>query len=135
MTEPDLPIQIDQDAVANLLDQLAELRATVEILNADRRAKEAEILAAVKPELDALAAEYVPLVQVANERAEGLESAIKAAVVNAGHTIRGERYMAVYAKGHTSWDTKKLQGLALAHPEISACATVGKPIVSLRDVK
>ena len=26
-------------------------------------------------------------------------------------------------------------GLALAHPEISACATVGKPIVSLRDVK
>jgi len=135
MPDSDLPIQIDQSAVADLLDQLAELRAAVASLNADRRAREVEILAAVQPELDALAAEYEPLVATATERAAGLETAIKAAVLHAGHTVKGQHYMAVYAAGRTSWDTKKLQGLALVHPEISACASKGDPTVSFRSVK
>ena len=33
--------------------------------------------------------------------------------------------MTVYTKGRTSWDSKRLDGYALAHPEIAACRTVG----------
>ncbi len=42
--------------------------------------------------------------------------------------------MAIYSKGRMSWDGKRLDGYATAHPEILAFRSEGQPSVSIREV-
>ncbi len=42
--------------------------------------------------------------------------------------------MAVWSKGRETWDTKSLDGYALAHPEIASLRKVGDPSVSIRKI-
>jgi len=66
---------------------------------------------------------------------------IKAETAFVAHTIKGERFQAIWSKGRTSWDTK---GLVSLIPEIkdeelrqkfAGCQKTGKPSVSIRVVK
>ena len=51
-------------------------------------------------------------------------------------TLRGQYYMAVYSKPRVTWDTKGLDGFAVAYPEILAFRKEGeKGSVSFRHVK
>lgn len=50
-------------------------------------------------------------------------------------SIKGEKLQAVFSKGRTAWDSKKLEGYALAHPELNELKKIGKPSVSIREVK
>jgi len=52
-------------------------------------------------------------------------------VVELGETVRSDTLMAVYRKGRVSWDSKKLEGYAAAHPEIEQFKTIGKPSVTI----
>ena len=61
-----------------------------------------------------------------------LEAEIKDAVVNQGATVKGEFLMAVYNKPRVSWNTKGLDGFAVAHPEVKAFQSFGKPSVTIR---
>jgi hypothetical protein len=47
-------------------------------------------------------------------------------VMTAKATIRGTALMAVYSKPATTWDGAKLQGYAVAHPEVIQCANVAE---------
>lgn len=61
-----------------------------------------------------------------------LEDEIKARVVAAGRTVSGTSLQAVFNKGRVSWNTKGLDGYALANPQIKAFRTVGQPYASIR---
>jgi len=63
-----------------------------------------------------------------------LTAEVKADVLNAGATVKGDYMMAVYNKGRVSWDTKGLDGFAIAHPEMQAFRKVGEPTITLRKV-
>lgn len=61
---------------------------------------------------------------------------VKSEVLKAGKTIKGSYLMAVYNKGRAGgWDSAKLEGFALVHPEIlKAKKPDGEPTVSFRAV-
>lgn len=121
--------------IKQALDELHELKCAVEVTRLDYEAKRAAILAPVADDLSALDAEYAPLTAAASQRAADLEERIKAAVVEAGATVKGAALQAVYSKPRTSWDSKALEGYAAAHPEIVAFRSVGAPSVSIRAAK
>jgi len=123
------------DYIVAQLEELAELRAAAEITQLDYAAKRADILQAVQAELDALEAEYAPLLAVAQQRASALEAGIKAEVIAAGASVRGSQLQAVYARGRTSWDSAGLAAYAEHHPEVQDYRRQGAPSVSLRPIK
>ena len=57
---------------------------------------------------------------------------VKADVLAHGETVKGAHLMAVWVKGRTSWDSKRLDGYAAAHPEIETFRSVGEPSVTIR---
>jgi len=50
-------------------------------------------------------------------------------------SIKGEQLQAVFSKARTTWDGKKLEGYAVAHPEIEKLKKTGSPSVAIREVK
>jgi len=123
-----------RDIVAKL-EELSEVRAAADVTRIDYEAKREEILKAVKTELDALAAEYEPLLASANERAAALEAEVRRDVVDHGASIKASRLHAVFSRGRITWDNKGLDNFAIAHPEVLRFRKEGEPGVSLRVVK
>jgi len=58
------------------------------------------------------------------KQVEEFKQQIIPAVLEAQKTIHGTALMAVYSKPATTWDGQKLQGYAVAHPEVLGCANV-----------
>lgn len=114
------------------LNQLAEFRAQNDLLLLDYNAKRAAILATIADELEALDAEYNPQFEAVTANTTALEAAIKSEVLSLGASVKGSHLQAVYTKGRTSWDTKGLDGYAVAHPEIQTFRKEGAPSVSIR---
>lgn len=121
------------------LDLLAELRDRRNVvamefgeyiapLEAERAALTAEIskrIATLEWERDAITAQL-------DEQITALEGTVKAAVLRLGATLRGSRLMAVWNKARITWDTTKLDGYAVAHPEILTFRKESEPSVTIR---
>lgn len=118
----------------SLLDQYSETMSQADLARSTYEVHRAEILKVVQAELDALDAEYAPLLSSATTRLAELEAAIKAAVIDAGVKAVGKYHQAIYAHGRVSWDTKALDGYAAGHPEILPFRKEGAPSVSIRSV-
>jgi len=117
------------------LDRLAELDAHRDMVLVDKEAlKQSIIPAEVKQQLRDIDSEYDPkLDAIAQERAQ-LEAEVKNDVMVSGESVKGETYRASYVKGRISWDTKALDGYAVAHPEIEKLRTEGAPTVRIAKV-
>lgn len=116
----------------DLLKELENARAHLQILQMDREKKRAEITAPVAMELADLDTEFQPVIDTVTEQCARLEEAVKTAVIKAGESVKGEWLHAIHMKGRESWNGKALTGYAAAHPEILAFRTVGDPTVSIR---
>jgi len=116
------------------LDQLAELRTVIKDFTN-------EITKLVKCALSRCSdlKERYDEVQFAigaiTERENTLSEEIKEVVIKSGESAKGQYLQAVYSKGKTTWDTKALEGYAVAHPEVNQLKKVGEPLVSIRDIK
>lgn len=126
---------IAEQDIREKLEELAEVRAAAEVTRLDYEARRAEILKAIQAELDALEAEYQPLLDRAEERAAELEIEVKQAVIAHGASVKGSAYQVVYVRGRVAWDNKALDGYAEAHPEILLFRREGAPSASLRTLK
>jgi len=126
---------VTADAIIAKLEELAEVRAAAEVTRLDYEAKRAEILKAIQAELEALAAEYEPVLASAHERVANLEAEVKSDVMTYGGSVKGSQMHAVYTRGRISWDNKGLDGYAVGHPEILTFRKEGEPSISLRAVK
>lgn len=119
--------------ILDKLQALADMYAERDLINLDLAQKSAEIMRPVQPELEALSAEYAPLLDTVGQRIAALEAEIKQATLVAGKSQgNGGRVVAVYTAGRTAWDGKRLEGYAAAHPEIEMFKSVGAPSVSIR---
>ena len=123
------------DNIAAKREELADLRATQDATRIDYENKRSEILKAVQRELEALDAEYQPLLEASQTRADALETEIKDAVVHRGASVKGSRIYAMFFRGRVSWDREKLENYGKAHPEVLDFRKEGEPYVSLRVVK
>lgn len=118
--------------VVSKLERLADLRAAVDLTRMDYETKKAKVLEKVQAELDALDAEYEPLLEAAEGNALALESEIKNDVLLRGESVLTDVYQAVYMKGRVSWDNKGIDRYALSHPEVLQFRKEGEPSVALR---
>jgi hypothetical protein len=121
--------------IVTQLNALADLQARHAQLQADHTAARlAALPARVRQRLCELDAYYAADLDTLEREIAAATTLVKAAVLEHGHSIRGERLHAVVLAGRTSWDTRALEGYSLAHPEVLKCRTVGPPSVSLRKV-
>lgn len=120
--------------IIQLLDKYADYQSQVDLLRLDYEAKRRAIQATIQAQLDELDTEYKPVMEAAQGNIADLESQIKETVKTGGATVKGKYFQAVYVRGRVSWDTKALDGYAIAHPEIAAMRKEGEPSVSLRKV-
>ncbi len=64
-----------------------------------------------------------------------LEREVKSMALELGESVKGDDLHVVLFKGKVSWDSKGLEGFAVAHPEINAFKKVGSPYCSIKAVK
>lgn len=63
-----------------------------------------------------------------------LEAEIKQEVLNRGETVKSKHMVVTWNKGRVSWNSRLLDGYAVAHPEILEMRKEGSPTVSFRIV-
>lgn len=117
------------------IEELADARDARAALTAAYDERKADILRQVAHELEALDAEYAPLLEAANRHIQVLEQEVREAIIQYGASVRGSRIQAVYVKGRTTWDAKGLTRYAASHPEILAYRKESAPTVQLRTIK
>lgn len=120
------------ESIVTMLDELAEIRAAADVARLSRDAARDLVLAPVREALNAVEMEFAPQIAAAQDRATEIEALVKSAVVRHGASIKGTSLQAVYSKPRVSWDTKALDGYAVAHPELLGLRTEGQPSVSIR---
>lgn len=121
--------------IAEMLDQLAEIRAEIDAQRlAFEEQREALIPAEIRKQLDAIDEEEAHVIDELEEAAQRLASEIKVAVTLEQQTVKGTRLQAVYYKPRISWDTRGLLGYAQAHPEVLTFKREGKPTVAIRRI-
>lgn len=120
--------------VSEKLERLTSLRGAADVARLNYETKRAEILKQVQAELDALDAEYKPVLDATEENIAALENEIKTDVLLYGDTVTGGSYRASYTQGRVSWDNEGMSKYAASHPEVLQFRKQGQPIVSLRVV-
>lgn len=112
--------------IAQRLDELSKLRTEAQALQELRQAT-----IDAMPEVKA----YNAQIDALTAKISALTAKIKDDVLRLEESVKGQWLQAVLAKGRTTWDTKKLEGYAIAHPEIERFKKTGNPTVSIRKVK
>jgi hypothetical protein len=118
--------------VTEKLERFSNLRNATEFTRLDYETKRKEILKQIQPELDALDAEYKPVLEAAEENIAALENEIKTDVLLYGESVSGGMYRACYAQGRVSWDNDGMARYAGSHPDVLQFRKQGQPSVSLR---
>jgi hypothetical protein len=123
-----------REHVAEKLQRLSSLRNATEFTRLDYETKRKELLKQIQAELDALEAEYQPVLDAAQENIAALENEIKTEVLLYGESVSGGMYRAVLTRGRVSWDSDGMDRYAASHPEVLQFRKQGQPLVSLRVV-
>ena len=128
---------MNDDTIKSKLDALDELQNQ---LTSMRLRHDEQLIELMGPEIAALVnearASFEAQSAMLSAEIQGATEAVKALVLAAGTTVKGQRLQAVWQKGRVTWDTKGLDGYALAHPEVSLMfRKEGEPTVSIRGVR
>src|SRR3989304_6138656 len=113
-----------------LLTHYESLIDKLEIVQAERELIVKKVLETVAQELKALDKSLIAILSAVASAKE----AVEVAVLDKKETVSGEHCMAVWNKGRESWDGSKLNGFAMAHPEILQAKKIGEPTVSFRKI-
>ncbi len=120
--------------IERLLDDLKKLDKEVKAFRDEMKIRIDDLLTPeIKEKLARIDEYYKGVIDNSQALCNLLESEIKAEVLKQGPSVKSDNgYQAVYSKGRITWDTKALNGYALAHPEIEKLRNPGKPSVSIR---
>ena len=122
--------------IEQILEQLAEIRAQIDLLNVDKKtAIDSIITDEQRAAIRDIEFEFGEKLESAQVNASELESKVKALVVEHGKSVKSSRLQAVYMAGRVAWDTKAIDGYAINHPALFAFRKEGEPSVSIRAVK
>jgi phage host-nuclease inhibitor protein Gam len=117
----------------DLLNEYSDNLVGINSLAAEKQALIDQVLTPeIKEQLAEIEAEFNPKVDALNQRNQALIDTIKGEVLAVGQTLNGTFHQAVFTKGRVSWDTKALDGYAVAHPEVATFRKEGAPSVSIR---
>ena len=118
------------------LNKLADVRAQIAALEAERNEKVADVLTPeqVQRQID-IERSYDEMLAPLLKKEGALVEKIKTAVLKVGETVRAHGLMAVWNKGKVKWNADKLIGYAVDHPGIMEFREDSDPSVSIRKVK
>ena len=117
------------------LNQLDDFQAQKALLDLDKQSKIDQVLTPeIKQAIADIELEYAGMSEGVDENITKLTAEIKDDVIQLGGTVKGDHLMATWNKGRVSWDTKSLDGYAIAHPELTQFRKEGEPSVSIRKV-
>jgi len=115
------------------IEKYSDLAFGIDAVNQEKQALIDQVLTPeIKEKLAEIDAEFDPKSDELSQQKSMLEAEIKMEVLQAGQTVKGTYHSFVWSKPRVSWDTKALDGYALAHPEIAQFRTEGSPSVSVR---
>ncbi len=121
------------NTIVEQLDALAELQSKRDILALNKQAMRDSVLTPeIRAQLEDIELEFAPSFVEVDEKIGSLITEVKTAVLVERATVKGERLMAVWAKGRVGWDTAALDGYIKAHPELADLRKEGEPSVSIR---
>lgn len=133
MSEEKAIYQVNPPSADEILARLAEAYAERDNLHLEQaRLNDEAIPEEIKQRLAEIAAEFMPMFDMADEKIAALEEQARQAVLAEGKTVKSDYIQAVYQKGRISWDSKKLEGLMMIVPQLENARTVGEPTVILR---
>ena len=105
-----------EQEIVNMLDRLAQLRAQVDMLEMDKQqAIESVIPDEIREQIADIETEFGEKLEALQENISELEKSIKDAVKGLGKGVKGSVLRATLNR-RVSWDTKRLEGYARAHP-------------------
>lgn len=117
------------------LNKLAEFYAQRDLLQAQKQEQLDKIYTPeIRQAVADIEAEFSQKAEAVTANIAALEAEIKADVLAAGKTIKGDYLQAVWVKPRVSWDTKTLDGLMIAIPQLAQARKEGAPSVSIRKV-
>jgi len=115
------------------IERYSDIGVGIDLVSQEKASLIDEVLTPeIKEKLAEIDAEFEPKIEQLLQEKSQLEAEIKDEVLNAGRTIKGTYHSFVWSKPRVSWDTKALDGYALAHPEIAQFRAEGSPSVSVR---
>jgi hypothetical protein len=124
------------ERIIEKLDQLGELQAQKDLLEIKKQELIDSVLTPeIKQQLQDIEEETWPEFEAIAEKQSALTDEIKDSVLDAGESIKGAVYHAVWVKGRVSWNDKALMQYLEMHPELAYLRTVGNPSVSIRKAK
>lgn len=136
--------------IAQIDKQRADLRSEGEKLKGDIRIRANLEKQSVRESIEAqtsdvykdiakrksdIEAEFAGKAESVDENILKLTEDIKADVREFGASVKSEYFHAVYVKGRVTWDTSKMDGYAVGHPEVLFMRKEGEPSVSIRAAK
>lgn len=117
------------------LNELAELYAQRDISTMEKqRLIDAIMTDEIKAKIAEVEAEYSGKSEAVTEKIAALESEVKELVKENGASVKGQFIHAVFTKGRVTWDSKQLDGLMIAIPQLAQARKEGEPSVSLRKI-
>jgi hypothetical protein len=133
--------EIDQKRAAIMEKKRRYELAEASRIEAQKRAIQEEIKAQTQAVYDGVAqrkreieAEFSGKAEAIDENIKRLTDEIKAEVRNLGATVKSTHFQAVYVKGRVTWDTSKMDGYAVGHPEVLFMRKEGEPSITLRRI-
>lgn len=127
---------MNENEIKQKLDQLAEFQSERDVAMLEKQHLLNEVYSAeIKSRIAEIEADFSGKTKAVNENIAALEAEIKQAIIAHGASVKGSVFHAVFAKGRVSWDTKSLDGYAIAHPELFVFRKQGEPSVSIRLAK
>lgn len=124
-----------EKSASEMLEELTELYVQQDLLAIDKKRTEKDAIPKeVANTLLEIEAEYLPKQKAINQKIEELEARIKETVKKSRSTVKGGSLQAVFSKGRITWDSKGLDGLIVAVPQLSQFRKVGDSSVSIRKV-
>lgn len=117
------------------LNRLSELQCQADVIKLRfDELRKSVLTPEIQQQLADIAAEETTALDALKDGIDILTEEIKNDVLSAGATVKGDYMMAVYNKGRVSWDTKGLDGFAIAHPEMAAFRKTGEPSITIRRI-
>ncbi len=119
----------------DILTQLAALAALQDEQAALLAAQSAALPAALRRQLTRIGKCFAPDLERVASSISVATTQVKAAVLQHGASVKGDRLQAVYVAGRPAWDDAGLRGFALVYPDVLVFRSPGTPSVTLRQVR
>lgn len=122
-----------EQTIKQLLDNLAKAQDTLwSVLRQKDTLRNTVLTPEVQQALADIEAEFVAPIEAATALIAEAEAAVKAAVIEHGASVKNGILQAVYSEPRVSYDSKALDGLLIAMPELAALRKESAPSVSIR---